>query len=147
MQAANQDMAELERVVPMPEHSANGNRAATQWPTELRTLFDVLHTVALGFGDSASDAAARSATAVVAIAQNMGGRGVYLPRGESLMVAVRDRQMYAQFSGGGGDEVKRLATQHDLTDIHVYRILAREHKASVARRQGDLFSTKRKGRD
>ncbi len=130
---------ELSSVTPMPEHSASGNRAATQWPTELRTLFDVLHEVSLGLGDSAPDAAARAALAVLAIATNMGGRGVYLPRGESLRVAVRDRQMYAEFSGGGGDEVKRLATKHDLTDIHVYRILAREHKASVARRQGDLF--------
>lgn len=134
---------ELASVTPMPEHSASGNRAATQWPTELRTLFDVLNEVNVGLGDSAADAAARAALAVLAIATNMGGRGVYLPRGERLRVAVRDRQMYAEFSGGGGDEVKRLATKHDLTDIHVYRILAREHKASVARRQGDLFRMKK----
>ena len=138
-------LAVLDTIEPMPEHCASAGRAATQWPTELRTLFDVLHATAISFGDSAPDAAARAAIGVVAIAQNMGGRGVYLPRGESLMVAVRDRQMYAQFSGGGGDEVKRLALAHDLTDIHVYRILAREHKASVARRQGDLFSIKGKG--
>ncbi|MEW8522511.1 MAG: Mor transcription activator family protein [Candidatus Thiodiazotropha endolucinida] len=65
-----------------------------------------------------------------------GGQLIYFPKGDSLEVAARDIQMYADFNGHNHDE---LARKYQLSIQQVYKRLRLVRDSEIARIQGDLL--------
>lgn len=66
-----------------------------------------------------------AAIVITELARYMGGQQVYLPRGDDLLRALRDRQIYRRL---GPKTAAELASEYGLTDSQVYRI-ARTQRA------------------
>lgn len=64
-----------------------------------------------------------------------GGQPVYVPKGDNLKRARRDREIWAAFNGSNHE---LLAEQHDLTVVQVYTIV-RKQRADFMRRTQPSF--------
>lgn len=71
------------------------------------------------------EAQARRLTGAVVkgLCQTLGGRQVYIPRGEARNTQARNAEIVREYDGTT-ESVSRLAQAHSLSEIHVYRILA-----------------------
>lgn len=67
---------------------------------------------------------------------NWGGQLVYFPKGDSLEIAERDLQMYAEFNGHNHDELVR---NYGLSLQQVYKRLRLVRDSEIAKIQGDLL--------
>jgi Mor family transcriptional regulator len=67
-----------------------------------------------------------------------GGQNLYFPKGLSVKLGERDRQIYADFTGANHHE---LARKYDITLPWVYQIVKAARKEEISRRQGDMFLT------
>lgn len=108
-----------------------------RWPATLRNLVDVMtayneRVLKMKPHAAADDAMER----IIVLADYLGGRFVYLPRGDSLRQAVRDAMIYRLH---GRLSVADLATRYKLNEVEIYRIVAREKRRAIDRLQGKLF--------
>jgi Mor family transcriptional regulator len=60
---------------------------------------------------------------VKGLCQTLGGRQVYIPRGEARNTQARNAEIVREYDNTP-ESVTRLAQAHNLTEIHIYRILA-----------------------
>ncbi|MCU7877262.1 MAG: DNA-binding protein [Candidatus Thiodiazotropha sp. (ex Lucinoma borealis)] len=67
---------------------------------------------------------------------NWGGQLIYFPKGDSLEVAARDLQMYADFDGTNHSD---LARKYGISAVQVYQRLRLVREAEFAENQQDLF--------
>lgn len=111
-------------------------RLADRWPELLVEMIDVVTDRYRRRGMDAGEAGALARLAVTALAQHFGGRPVYLPRGDRLKKALRDKQIWDEFTG---DNVFALAERHRLTTKQIYEILDAQRKHHRARVQPGLF--------
>ncbi len=107
-----------------------------KWPAALATIVDVLADLWQRDGVPADEAIDRARRSALTIADYQGGRPLYLPRGERLQVALRDRQIYLLHRG---NNVEALARRFGLTTRHIERIYAEQRAIQIARRQARLF--------
>lgn len=106
-----------------------------RWAPMLAAMVAVLESTyrRLGLGDAQ---AAKLATAgVLAQAAYAGGRMLYLPRGDRLRKALRDAEIYHRARRGN---IRQLADEYGLTDIHVYRICREQKELHLSKVQGRL---------
>jgi len=106
-----------------------------RWAPMLAAMVAVLESTyrRLGVGDAQ---AAKLATAgVLAQAEYAGGRMLYLPRGDRLRKALRDAEIYHRARRGN---IRQLAEEYGLTDIHVYRICREQKELHLSKVQGRL---------
>ncbi|MCL1550481.1 Mor transcription activator family protein [Xanthomonas nasturtii] len=104
-----------------------------RWAPMLASMVAVLESTyrRLGLGDAQ---AAKLATAgVLAQAEYAGGRMLYLPRGDRLRKALRDAEIYHRARRGN---IRQLADEYGLTDIHIYRICREQKELHLSRVQG-----------
>lgn len=71
-----------------------------------------------------------------AIAKNLGGMQVYIPKGDVLEAMIRDMQIWSEFNGSN---VAQLALKYKVTFKTVYSVIARMRDAERKRRQPDMF--------
>ncbi|SDX55576.1 Mor transcription activator family protein [Thiocapsa roseopersicina] len=64
---------------------------------------------------------------MMAFLDQWGGCGVYIPKASHLRKRLRDRAMWSAYDGRP-ETIQRMALEHGLSSIHVYRILAQERK-------------------
>lgn len=114
------------------EHLPSGT-----WPRTLAELFDVLLAEMGRLGKSEKEAARIARASVIAIAHNLGGRAIYLPRGESVRRAIRDARMWHEHDGRNTQE---LAERYHLSIRQVYQILSEQKALRMDRKQSQLFS-------
>lgn len=78
----------------------------------------------------------------ISLCQERGGSYWYIPRGEGLSRAVRDMAIWHEHDGtvSGANGIEVLAKRHGLTEISVWRILARQRALHVKKIQGELFA-------
>ncbi|MBB3231724.1 Mor transcription activator family protein [Halomonas stenophila] len=107
-----------------------------KWPQGLSDMVTVISAAHRRAGDDETTARARAFRAVRALAQYAGGRSLYVPKGEALDRALRDRGIWEHFDG---TNITALAAQHDLTEVQIYAILAEQRKLARARVQSELF--------
>ena len=71
----------------------------------------------------------------------MGGRMYYIPKAANLDRARRDLEIASSHDGTrtGPQGVLALAQRHNLSEIHVYRILDRQRELRRRHVQGELF--------
>lgn len=119
----------IEHAADMPERH--------RWPALLRELVDVMmayneRVLQMTPYQAADDAVER----VVLIAEYLGGRFVYLPRGDVLRTAAREAVIYRLSDSKSPAEIAR---QFGLSEVNVYRVIAKQKALAVKRMQGRLF--------
>jgi Mor family transcriptional regulator len=106
------------------------------WPQVLAELMDVMAAEFKREGLAPEAAAAQAEAAAVAIGHYLGGRSIYLPRGDKLQQAARDRRIWMLFRGNNTLE---LVDTFGLTERHVQRILAEQRAFHTRCIQSTLF--------
>ncbi|WP_157958915.1 Mor transcription activator family protein [Salinicola sp. RZ23] len=107
-----------------------------KWPQGLTDILLVIEAVYRRHGDNEEIARARAFRAVRALAHFHGGHSFYLPKGDRLEIALRDREIFERHNGAN---VTQLAREHRLTEVQVYSILAEQRKLARNRLQPGLF--------
>ncbi len=95
-----------------------------KWGSRLAHLVDALDAHFRRRGMAAEDALAEARAVVALIAIDQGGRPLYLPRGDRLQRALRDRTIFRLHNGRNTSE---LARQHGITDRSVQRICREQY--------------------
>ncbi|MEW5838364.1 MAG: Mor transcription activator family protein [Pseudomonadota bacterium] len=104
-----------------PSENELHKAARHQWPAALVDLLDVAAQSLKG--QMPEEQAERVATTVIAaIANYHGGRQFYLPKGQGLERAMRDREIYRDYKHTR-ESVLQLAEQYRLTEQAVYKII------------------------
>lgn len=107
-----------------------------RWPERLAELYDVMFAynrkLKMGDEEAARDAEART----ILVAEYQGGAALYLPRGDELRRAVRDRRIYRV---ANRRNIEAIAREAGLTPKAVYEILKRERARQIRKLQGRLF--------
>lgn len=69
-----------------------------------------------------------------------GGSSLYIPKGEAMERAIRDATLWSDYdyTVEGPRGVRALARRHDLSEVHVYRIIDRQRELHRARMQPRL---------
>ncbi len=122
--------------LPIDAGDEQPDRSRDKWPQTLAEIVDVLVDTARRAGIGVDDAWAQAERSVLAISAYIGGRSIYLPRGDRVLEAIRDRRIWSEFRG---DNTVELARRYDLTERHVQRILAEQRDLHVKRVQRPLF--------
>ncbi|MDX2125083.1 MAG: Mor transcription activator family protein [Aeromonas hydrophila] len=107
-----------------------------KWPKALSELVDVL-ACELARGGMAPDLARAQARKLALVqAHYMGGRAYYIPTGEHLKAALRDRAIWDEFNGRNIDQ---LARKHGLSVPQTYAVVAEQRVLTRRRNQIDFF--------
>lgn len=109
-----------------------------RWPQLLADMIDLFCAELQRQGYDEVAARLSASKLVGALAHYYGGRAVYLPTGEALKAALRDNQLFDEWSRSRGD-VDGLAKKYSLTNSTVYAILRQQLALHRKRYQGDLF--------
>lgn len=107
-----------------------------KWPQGLTDMLSILESAFRRDGASHEDARRRAFRAVRALSTFAGGRSHYIPKGDQLETALRDREIWERHNG---TNVAELAQAYHLTEVQIYSILARQRKMIRARLQPGLF--------
>lgn len=114
-----------------------------RWPQMLADFIDVLRAAYLRNGVDEADADPLARAGVLALSEYLGGRYFYLAKGDSLKAALRDDEIWREFTGRN---ISELAERHRVSERHVYRVLAEQRAMRKNRRQGKLFPAATDGR-
>ena len=110
-----------------------------RWPQMLADLIDVTEAALVRGGHvPAADAKAVSRHVVAALADYLGARQIYLPRGDSLRIALERTAIWHAWDGRA-DTKCRLARQFRMSVRSIERIVAEQALLHRDRFQGRLF--------
>lgn len=107
-----------------------------KWPKALADLVSVIEAAHLRAGDAPDVAQRRAFVTVRALSNYAGGRQLYMPKGDVLERALRDREIWGKYTGRNIDD---LAESFDLTVVQVYSIIAEQRALHRQRIQPSLF--------
>ena len=110
----------------------------SRWPKVLARMVDA---VSLELARTHPDPVQRFELAmrvILAIAKDCGGRGIYLPQGRSLELALRDARIW-QLSADCGWHDDDIAAEFGITDRTVRSAIAEQRALRMPRIQPDLF--------
>lgn len=66
------------------------------------------------------------------IREMWGGMSVYIPKGASLRLSKRDREIFREYNGNNRLE---LCQRHGITEQRLYQIIAKVRAEQIAKRQ------------
>ena len=96
----------------------------------------VLEAIIMGILQGLTEFLPVSSSGHLEIANYLGGRPVYLPRGDALKRALRDRRIWRDSGKVSPDD---LATREGLCMQQVYKIIGEMRALEKRRRQPGLF--------
>jgi Mor family transcriptional regulator len=73
----------------------------------------------------------------LAIADDFAGQQIYVPNFFSVEIAARHKEIYEKYRSK--DDIPELCREYDITERHLYRILAQVRAQDLASRQSSLF--------
>jgi len=111
-------------------------REAGKWPLRLLELADVVEAEILRHQAKPGTPREQAERLVVLIAQHMGGRPFYLPRGDDLVRMLRNRRIWRDFRGNNHEI---LADREGLTLPQIYKIVGEMKALEKRKRQPGLF--------
>ncbi|MGL4844383.1 MAG: Mor transcription activator family protein [Aeromonas veronii] len=109
-----------------------------KWPKALSELVDVLACELVRGGMEPDLAKAQARKLALVQAHYMGGRAYYIPTGDHLKAALRDRAIWDEFNGRNIDQ---LARKHGLSVPQTYAVVAEQRELNRRRQQPDLFGS------
>ncbi|ALP43617.1 Mor transcription activator family protein [Aeromonas schubertii] len=107
-----------------------------KWPKALSELVDVLSCELVRGGMEQELAKAQARKLALVQAHYMGGRAYYIPTGDHLKAALRDRAIWDEFNGRNIDQ---LARKHGLSVPQTYAVVAEQRELMRRRIQQELF--------
>ena len=107
-----------------------------KWPKALSELVDVLACELARGGMAQEQAKAQARKLALVQAHYMGGRAYYIPTGDHLKAALRDRAIWDEFNGRNIDQ---LARKHGLSVPQTYAVVAEQRQLMKRRIQRELF--------
>lgn len=113
--------------------------APERWESTLAEMTDLLGAELHAAGIR-QDAATLAARLACRLCEAMGGRMYYIPRAANLKRARRDLEISAtyDYTRLGPNGIHALARRHGLSEIYVYRILARQLEMRQCKDQAEL---------
>lgn len=114
---------------------ADGKRRG-RWPKELSRLVAAMERAFVRRGMRPEEAAELAAEGALAMAEDRGGRMVYLPTGKALRAELRALTAWRMFRG---DNVEEIAGYLGVSTVHAYAVLKRMRKLHQDRIQRPLF--------
>jgi Mor family transcriptional regulator len=132
---SNQDLFGDEVPADALEHMQSPEIRA-KWPKALADLVSVIEAAHLRAGDAPEVAQRRAFVTVRALSNYAGGRQLYMPKGEILERALRDREIWSRYNGRNIDD---LVAEFDLGFVQVYSIIAEQRALHRQRIQPSLF--------
>lgn len=106
-----------------------------RWPEQLAALVDLLVALYRRRGRSEAEAMEEARHVVLAQAMYLGGKPMYLAKGDALEAALRHAQIWHEFNGRNA---YALADKHRLTLRQVQNIIAEQMRYRRGLRQGAL---------
>lgn len=107
-----------------------------KWPKALSELVDVLACELVRGGMAQEQAKAQARKLALVQAHYMGGRAYYIPTGDHLKAALRDRAIWDEFNGRNIDQ---LARKYGLSVPQTYAVVAEQRLINKSKSQGVLF--------
>ena len=123
-------------LVDLLEHVDASQLPEERWPQTLADLVDVLTATFKRNGQGDDEAFAAAQKAVLAIAHYLGGRPVYLPKGDALDRALRDEQIFRE---ANRYNIDNIAAKLGFSRRAVEKIVARQALLHRRKLQGRLF--------
>lgn len=105
------------------------------WPSMLADLVDVVRAELCRQGISNADAKVQAGKIAGVIAHYLGGQTIYMPSGDRLKIALRDSQIYQEFTG---NNVHALIRKYRLSQTQIYEIIRVQRSLFRRRNQPDL---------
>ncbi|MGR1185596.1 Mor transcription activator family protein [Aeromonas veronii] len=109
-----------------------------KWPKALSELVDVLACELVRGGMAQEQAKAQARKLALVQAHYMGGRAYYIPTGEHLKAALRDRAIWDEFNGRN---IEFISRKYKLSVPQIYSILARQRAINKKTIQVDFFDS------
>lgn len=119
-----------------PLNTPDNSTARTKWPETLVQMLDGVHATLLRIGMSEEQAEQASLTIIHDHAQNFGGCQYYLPKGDELKRALRDREI---FRLAGRVDVAVLAQRYNLSMKQIWEIQRTQRALHINKIQPSLF--------
>jgi len=137
-------MPEQRALIPEPTTDELGSLAqrdvadvpADKWARSLVEFVEQIQATFERSGMADDDAFRLASQAVRAIAEFRGGRQFYLPRGDTLVTALRDAEIYHR---ANRSNIETLAAEYGLTVSQIYRIGRQQRALHLRKVQGRLF--------
>jgi len=108
----------------------------SKWAPMLANTLAVLESLYRRRGMDESTAFLLARDSTMELAEYLGGRVNYFPRGDRLKLALRDAEIFRRARRGN---IQQLADEYDVTDIQIYRIIRDQHRLHISKVQRPLF--------
>lgn len=108
-----------------------------RWPKAMAEMIEVLAAAAQRHGLATDQGGAKEMArwVVMTLGQYFGGRQVYLPKGDILRAAIRDNQIWQEFTGHNHEA---LGIKYGVSTVWVYKIIEQQRAIHLARVQPQL---------
>lgn len=114
------------------------NVPADRWPQTLADIVDVTAAALEGRGMAAGESRDTARAVAVALADYLGARPIYLPRGDTLRTAIEHAAIWHNWDGRSATKYA-LARQYRTTPRNIERIIVEQRTLHRRRFQGSLF--------
>lgn len=108
-----------------------------KWPQSLADLAEVMECELKREG--VVEAAAKSRKLALVLAHYLGGRAYYIPTGDNLKAALRDREIFDRWYQN--EPMDSIASHYKLSHPQLYAIIAEQRKLHRRRHQPDMFDS------
>lgn len=118
-------------------HRNPSQELTNRWPTLLVEVIDVMQAELQRQQFAETQAKLTASKLVGVMAHYFGGKSFYLPAGDKIKEALRDVQIYQEFTG---NNVRELIKKYRLSESTIYAILRTQRALQRKRHQMDLFT-------
>ena len=122
----------IDRLDDIPDDELKKN-----WPGTLRDLVDVISAELHRQGIEPAQAGMLARKVAAAQAGYMGGRGYYLPVGESLFTELRNNEIFSRWSQD--EKIETLRRHYRMSETQIYTVIREQRRLHLARTQPPLF--------
>ncbi len=122
----------IDRLDDIPDDELKKN-----WPGTLRDLVDVISAELHRQGIEPAQAGMLARKIAAAQAGYMGGRGYYLPVGESLFTELRNNEIFSRWSQG--EKIETLRRHYQMSETQIYSVIRNQRRLHQERTQPRLF--------
>ncbi|MBB7462560.1 transcriptional regulator [Escherichia coli] len=122
----------IDRLDDIPDDELKKN-----WPGTLRDLVDVISAELHRQGIEPAQAGMLARKVAAAQAGYMGGRGYYLPVGESLFTELRNNEIFSRWSQG--EKIETLRRHYQMSETQIYSVIRSQRRLHQERTQSRLF--------
>ncbi|KDY83227.1 mor transcription activator family protein [Escherichia coli 3-073-06_S3_C1] len=122
----------IDRLDDIPDDELKKN-----WPGTLRDLVDVISAELHRQGIESAQAGMLARKVAAAQAGYMGGRGYYLPVGESLFTELRNNEIFSRWSQG--EKIEPLRRHYQMSETQIYSVIRNQRRLHQERTQPRLF--------